>query len=50
MSEQVAKEHGIPVLAKLPIDPAIAKACDTGVIELFNENWLDPVADAVEKN
>ena len=49
VSEQVAKEHGIPVLARLPIDPAIAKACDTGVIELFNENWLDPVADAVEK-
>ena len=49
VSEQVAKEHGIPVLARLPIDPAIAKACDTGVIELFNENWLDPVVDAVEK-
>jgi Mrp family chromosome partitioning ATPase len=45
---KVALEEGIPLLAQLPIDPAIAKECDTGVIELFNENWLDPVMDAVE--
>ena len=45
---KVALEEGIPLLAQLPIDPAIAKECDTGVIELFNDNWLDPVLDAVE--
>jgi len=45
---KVALEEGIPLLAQLPIDPAIAKECDTGVIELFNEDWMEPVVSAVE--
>ena len=45
---KVALEEGIPLLAQLPIDPAVAKECDTGVIELFNEDWMDPVISAVE--
>ena len=45
---KVAQEYGLPLLAQIPLDPAIARECDTGVIELFNENWMDPVMDAVE--
>ena len=45
---KVALEEGIPLLAQLPIDPAIARECDTGVIELFNEDWMEPVIRAVE--
>ena len=45
---KVALEEGIPLLAQLPIDPAIAKECDRGMIELFNENWMEPVISAVE--
>ena len=45
---KVAQEYGLPLLAQIPLDPAIARECDTGVIELFNENWMDPVIDAVE--
>ncbi len=45
---KVALEEGIPLLAQLPIDPALARECDTGVIELFNEDWMDPVFSAVE--
>ena len=45
---QAALQHRIPLLAQLPLDPALAKACDTGVIELFNEDWMNPVMDAVE--
>ena len=45
---KVALEEGVPLLAQLPIDPALAKECDTGVIELFNEDWLEPVLRAVE--
>ena len=45
---KVALEEGIPLLAQLPVDPTLAKECDTGVIELFNEDWLDPVFSAVE--
>ena len=45
---QVALEHGVPLLAQLPLDPALARMCDTGVIELFNEDWMDPVMGAIE--
>lgn len=47
-TQAVADAHGIPLLAQIPIDPAIARECDTGVIELFNENWLDAAVKAVE--
>jgi len=30
---EVAAKHGIPLLAQLPIDPAIAAACDAGKVE-----------------
>ena len=45
---KIAMSQGIPLLAQLPIDPAIARACDTGVIELFNEDWMDAAVRAVE--
>jgi len=45
---KVALEEGIPLLAQLPVDPALARECDTGVIELFNEDWMEPVLRAVE--
>ena len=45
---QVALEHGVPLLAQLPLDPALARMCDTGVIELFNEDWMTPVIGAIE--
>ncbi len=32
-AEEVAAELGVPLLAKTPINPTIAKACDDGVIE-----------------
>ena len=48
VTAQAAAAHQLPVLARLPIDPALARACDTGVIELFNENWMDDVVKAVE--
>ena len=42
----VAKEYGIDVLGRLPIDPKLATACDNGEIEDFEGHWLD---DAVKK-
>lgn len=46
--EQVADDFGVDVIAKLPIDPQIAKCADTGTIELFNLDCLDSAADAIE--
>lgn len=45
---ETAKEFGIPLLARMPIEPAIAQAADKGVIELFEGEWLDPAADKIE--
>ena len=45
---EVAQAHSLPLLAQLPIQPELASACDKGMVELFNENWLDGAADVVE--
>lgn len=47
-TEDVAKEFGIPVIARLPIDPDLASQCDQGVIELFEGDYMFAAADAVE--
>lgn len=47
--DEIAKEHNLKVLAKLPIEPQIASACDKGLIELFDNTWFDPVAEILEK-
>lgn len=38
--EEFAKEKNLPVLAKLPIDPAIAEACDAGAVETLPTNYF----------
>lgn len=46
--EEVAKEHGIKVLAQIPIDPKIAQMVDAGQIEYLDLPWFDEAAKAVE--
>ena len=46
---QVAEELGLKVLARLPIDPAVAAACDKGEIEKFEPNYLTGVAEALDQ-
>ena len=47
-AEDVAKEFGIPVLARMPIDPKLSALVDRGVIELMENDYLESAADAVE--
>lgn len=47
-TEETAKQFGIPVLARIPVNPELASQCDKGVIELFEGDWMGAVADAVE--
>ncbi len=47
--EEVAKENGIPVLAKLPIDPKISQMVDAGQVEYLEFPWLEGAVEAVEK-
>lgn len=47
--EETAAKFGIDTVAKLPIDTKLASACDKGMIELFDGNWLDGIADKLIK-
>ena len=47
-AEEVAKEFGIPVLGRMPIDPKLSALVDRGVIELMENDYLEKAADAVE--
>ena len=48
--EEVAAQYGTRVLGKLPINPELAKACDNGVIELFEGDWLEEAANQIEQS
>ncbi len=48
-TEEVAHAHGLEVLARIPIDPKLAAACDRGMIETFEGDWLDKAAETVEE-
>ena len=43
--DEIAEKYGIPVTAKIPMDPSVAAKCDAGDIEYCEENWLDPVVE-----
>ena len=42
--DQIANQFGLEILGQLPIDPKLSQASDAGTIELFEGNWLDPLA------
>ena len=46
--EETAKAFGVPVLAKLPITPALAAACDAGTMEEFEEDYLSAAVAVIE--
>ena len=47
--DEVAAKFGLPVLARLPIDPKVAEACDNGAVESLNTDRMAPVIEAVLK-
>ena len=47
--EETAKRHGVPLLARLPIDPEFARLSDAGQIEGLSSEAFDAAADAIEK-
>lgn len=46
--ENIAGDHQLKVLAKLPIDPKIAEACDAGTIEEADTHLFDPIVSMLE--
>ena len=47
--DEVAGKLGLPVLARLPIDPKVAEAYDNGQMETVNTDALSGVIEAIEK-
>ncbi len=47
--EEIAKAYGVDTIAQIPINNKLAAAVDAGAIELFEGDWLDAVADKIEK-
>ncbi len=47
---QIAAKYDLKVLAQLPIDPAIAGACDKGRIEFWEGDWFDSIVEILEKD
>ncbi len=46
--EEVAGKHQLKILARLPIDPELAALCDQGMIELYEGDYAEPIADQLE--
>ena len=47
--DEVAEAFGIPVLARLPIDPKVAECYDSGLMETVNTDALASAVEAIEK-
>ena len=46
--DKIAEEYGTRVLAKVPINPDLAKSVDTGTVELFVGDWFENAANTIE--
>ncbi len=47
--DDIAIKYDIKTVSKLPMDSKLTAACDAGTIELFDGDWLDNMADRIEK-
>ena len=47
--EEVAEAFGLPILARLPIDPSVAQSYDSGLMETVKTDLVDGVIEAIEK-
>lgn len=47
--EEVAAGYNLPVIGRVPIDSKLAGACDKGMIELFEGNYMDDAVKAIDE-
>ena len=45
---EIAEEYHVPVLAQMPINPALASACDNGTVEDLDCSYLEDAALVIE--
>ena len=48
--EEIANKYNLKVLAKIPINPKIAEACDNGLIEDLDNSWFNDLSNLLERN
>lgn len=46
---EIAEEYHVPVLAQMPINPALASACDNGTVEDLDCSYLEDAALIIER-
>jgi len=46
-AEEMARELGVPLLGRVPLDPELARHCDEGKIESYPAKGFEPIAAAV---
>ena len=46
---EIAEEYRVPVLAQMPINPALASACDNGTVEDLDCSYLEDAALVIER-
>ena len=46
--DNIASEHNIASVSKLPMDIKLAAGCDSGLVELYDGDWLDALTDIIE--
>ncbi|MBR6874470.1 MAG: Mrp/NBP35 family ATP-binding protein [Ruminococcus sp.] len=47
--EAFAAEYGIDTVCRLPVAPKLAAACDSGTVELYEGDWLDPLSEKLAR-
>ena len=47
--DEIAEKFGIAQVAKLPIDPAFARACDAGQVETLRPDSMREFCDFIER-
>lgn len=47
--EEIAKEYRVPVLGAIPMDPALAAACDAGKIEYAENHYMDNAMEVIKQ-
>lgn len=48
-AKAIASEYGIPSVARMPLDPSIAKFADEGRIEDYDAQNLQEIFESIEK-
>jgi Mrp family chromosome partitioning ATPase len=44
---ETARQLGVPLLGRLPLDPELARRCDAGEVEKYAAELFDPIAEKV---